>query len=480
MVRRFSIASTLALLLVSVTASAGPTITYRHLTPAALKSRDHISAPASASTVIGGGGDHVSQDDLPQTSDVNYPADSEFVFAMSRGAVLFPASDKQPSSCPTAPAKQANDGPAPAGTAAPPGKLHDGYDKAPWKRCLTSTSPTVTAHADPAYVYALRVEGGLTIQPTFNDTGDPLLFKSVATNYTSPVATTITRIGEEAAIGMALFGPVGAGATILFGEIAHRAGSMQTMANEDTEDEMVMEGKKPTDQQYLIDNGYICPDSVDGVRNNNRGLPKRIKLMLPVALDEMETGKSCWHQFPKGDEAFTNKGWLYQTIEEQIPDDSVVVSPPTYNSANVEGLGKKTLPNGLPTRMPLAMAGDQLVFFADGGRKGGDLPWDAGKPYIPVSACHAVILRVIWWSDLVDGYKKTIAVDPTEYHLAIADPRIIQKVRIDKSPRTITMQLCGARSVSGQAPNEGDAIYGAVTKEYQNVKTQQAAWEKSK
>lgn len=435
---------------------AKPTITYRHLIPGT----PFPPTAWSASTIAGGGGE--SEARLPDTTDLNDPKDGEFVFALAKSSILLPAPDKPGNSCPQAP--QAD---------------------VVWKRCLSVTAPKAAPHSDIDYIYAVRVAHGLSIQPTFSD-DDPLLLKSVAANYKSPTATNLTRIGEEAALGMALYGPSGAGAAVLIGEIVHAASAKGEFSARLNPKLRAKLGISPNlqSQRKLVSRKYICPDSTDHVKN--AALPERTLLLLPVTLEHTETGSVCWHEFPKGDEAYSNQGWFYRVIEENQADATIPITPPTYNAANAQSHGTRLLPNGLPTDDPVARADGELSFFKDSQghiSATGDLPFDLDAPYLPISACHAVIVQIAWWTDIVDGMNKDLpnkqSNNPTEYHLSVADPRIIQKIQLDKTPRTITMLACGARVTAGLASNEGDDVFNAFTKEYQNVRAQQKSWEKN-
>lgn len=434
---------------------AKPTITYRHLIPG----KPFPATAWSASTTVGGGGESGAM--LPDTTDLNDPKDGEFVFALAKSSILLPAPDKPGNSCPQTPQAEAV-----------------------WKRCLSATAPKAAPHSDTDYIYAVRVAHGLSIQPTFSD-DDPLLLKSIAANYKSPTATNLTRIGEEAAVGMALYGPYGAGAVVLIGEILNaspwgQAAARIPMAQSSQSSQNSQNSQNQSD---LVSGQYICPDSTDHVKN--AALPEDTLLLLPVTLDHTKTGSMCWHEFPKGDEAYSNQGWFYRVIEENQADTTIPMAPPTYNAANAQSRGPKLLPNGLPTDDPIALADGRLSFFRDSQGNvsaTGDLPFDVDAAYLPISACHAVIVQIAWWTAIVDGMRKHLpnkqADNPTEYHLSIADPRIIQKIQLGKTPRTITMLACGARVTAGLASNEGDDVFNAFVKEYQNVRTQQQSWEK--
>lgn len=360
----------------------------------------------------------------------------------------------------------------------------DGLEAHAWIRCLNGVQSTTAPHPDLDYIYAARPADSLMLQVTTGD--NPLQITTVKSNWTNTSAATMTRVGQEAAIGWGLYGPIGATVVVLAGEIATAAGKPHVQSQQ--QNQMASLSWDDVEASH-----YLC----DGqVKSSPSAALDKARLLLPVALDldkSLPDGKGCWHRFPQGDEKYTNSGWLYRVLEEQ----------PTRQGAASPG-EPQLIPPALDARKPGATL-DKLDLVDGSESPTGLPPEDTKEAWFPTSACHAVRVQITYWTEIAAANKgvamkerqeapaKTGAesADVTsmampnyditstkELHVVIADPRYIQKMRLTEGTRTITMRLCGATAIGVAAANVAQADVSAAAGMVKAIRDAQQSWDK--
>ena len=440
------------LLAVSTAACAStPTVTYAHLpvSPEAAGKPD--------SNVWSGGGDKSAK--MPASTNAADPVDGEFVFALPESSILFPAPAEKSAGSPEC--------------LKPPVGSTDGLEGHKWRRCLAGLSPQAVPHGSTDYLYAMRVDKGLSLQVTYQD--DPLLVKGITSNYKSPAAATITRIGTEAAAGFGLGGPWGAVGLVLIGEATHAAGAgavpylaLKCFGTRDEREKCkkenaaaAMAAALPTPDE-LTKAHLLCSGVDDHIELT--AMKATPTLRLPVSLDNSlpdPSGQGCWRQFPQGDDQYSNGGWLYRVIEETKPSGGAKVPPVHY-----------------------ASDGETEFGLTDWGWQSKHLPAEKGA-YFPTSSCHAVVLQVVWWAEAAAVAKagRTNAQHDLggvekSYRLRVADPKRLQLMQLTEGSRTINIQACGARSSGVVASNASDDIFNALVTEAKAVRDAQKNYDK--
>lgn len=396
----------------------------------------------------------------PKTTSAVDPAAGEYVFALRRSSILFPA-----------PAVKKTDETV-AGTfkivcPAPAGKANS---EPSWKSCLWGTAPVVVPQPSPPDLYVMRPMGGISLQTAYSD-ADPLLLTSVSVNYKNPTTEGISRVGGEAATGFALAGVPGAITVTLVSEVINhvqKTYNLVTPAWNLDVDLLPLPDQGITRLNQLktrlrASKSLVCSDdsdlpSKDVAASLQLPADTQQSMLLPVELKRsLPVASNCWRQFPRGDEPFTNKGWFYRTVDPANPSGGAGDFPPLYNAVTDRG----HLPAAF--RLP-AQVNDKPAVFA-------------------VSACHSVVLQVAWWEDLA-GQADT-PLPATEklawaksYSLAVADPSVLQTLTIDKSARKISLLACGAYAVQGVSTTTDDSAANAFFKQAKTVRDAQKAWDK--
>lgn len=327
-----------------------------------------------------------------------------------------------------------------------------------WTGCWSGLIPATAPHPDFDYIYSGRPSNGLKLSAAVGS--DPLSPKTISSNWTNPAAGAISRVAGEIGAGWGLAGPVGAFVVLIGGEIATAS----------------TKGKEYSDvynpsPRWESATKFLCNgESTDSGPDANYAHA----LLLPVALDldrslpqEPKTGTTlgCWHRFPKSDSNYVNRGWFYRLLEDPSPTPPIKQAPPVYyvdRAGKSQGKGITNISATLPT-----------------------LPPSESQAYVPVSACHAVVLEITWWTEaavagafvMPDNFDVTHAV---RYHVVIADPHLIQQMTVGKGPRTIAYDAnCGATATGAPAPNDGEANSQAVIKGVQDIRKAQQDWSKS-
>ena len=294
---------------------------------------------------------------------------------------------------------------------------------------------------------------------------DPLLLNTVAVNTVSTFPSAITSAGAGGATGFA-WGPWGA--------VLGAAGGFVTGLTAPAQ---------PTEVHvsFAGDEGLAWLSAVcNGARDRARysSLPQDVLLHAPVTVDYKSADASaCWTALPSAGDTNAGQradpseddpqaratGWFYRFVPNAKTPKRVTRLPPEILN---DSTGQLILPSGvLPT--------------ADYFKSEKDSKWTGTKASVPASACRAVELQLVWWSQLASS----VPVDarPAQmrvYHfpLVVADPAYVQSVTAPTRGTVTLLPVCGAYANSGAASSEASDSINALFKQIQAIKSAQSTW----
>jgi hypothetical protein len=368
------------------------------------------------------------------------PAKDQVVFALQQSAFLL-----NPLASPDNKAAGGGKPPMPATT---PCDATDGSLSA-WSTCLDKAVLAVAPQVDPSAIYIATVLHGVALEVTPVDSA-PLLPARVAQTYSNPTAKTVTTIGEDAVAGYAIAGPFGALGGGVLGVLgtafaaeyrfSHCDGLVAECSN------APVPAARPVKLEQDLD--HLCQ-----VPRTDH-LPNAPLLHLPVRLDALvarsdTTGgpavlQHCWTQFPQLDASDGNAGWLYRIDDETPPTEQRALSIPPVFYVRTDS----------PAQLPPPFV-TSAAFFAV----------NTSKSQWPASACRGVILKVVWWKNLVAARGKANGPAEKAYAVQVADPNILQLTTLTKDGRTITAgTTCGVYATN-KAPADNGSAMSALLKE---------------
>lgn len=342
----------------------------------------------------------------------------------------------------------------------------------PSKGCLDELSATVVPTPAPTIYFAQR-NAGSTFAPTYASKNSFVLTK-LDVKYTSPVTSGVATIGGMAAAGFPVAGPTGA---IIGGVL----GIVDVIVQP--------QEAKPADADAWT--AQICPNvsitDADGTSLDARNEAKTKKIPItpePIALpivvpfpgvgqEERADGTlpNCWSPLPtrKTNTDVLLSGWFYRFV------------PITKRDAPKPNLsdGKSYFPPLWTTEVPDPSSSAGLPLGMDWGVPSNNAMTQSLSRYVPASACRSVILQIAWWTDvqkLVAGQETT----RSKLVVTVADPTLIQKVKIPKSGSIQFGAVCGAYSMSSPSQNEVISGLGGIFQQIGAIKTAQHSWEKTK